>query len=169
MDEVRKRKSRSNMGIRGSKPTPLKVSKDSHNCIKIKPVIIYLRSPEVIHTQPKDFMALVQRLTGCSSSSSSSCTQPRKDINALQKNPMLFCPLEKEDVEYEITPPPPDVWANDCLSQLISPPWNSVAEELESDMIWDPQLQWFSSSFSPLPDFSLTEVQPFNYLSCRQP
>nr|GMC69489.1 VQ motif-containing protein 20-like [Ipomoea batatas] len=30
------------------------------------PVIIYTHSPKVIHTQPKDFMALVQKLTGFS-------------------------------------------------------------------------------------------------------
>ncbi|KAJ4843487.1 hypothetical protein Tsubulata_043688 [Turnera subulata] len=31
-----------------------------------RPVIIYTHSPKVIHTQPKDFMALVQELTGLS-------------------------------------------------------------------------------------------------------
>ncbi|XP_027126128.1 VQ motif-containing protein 20-like [Coffea eugenioides] len=33
------------------------------------PVIIYTHSPKVIHTHPKDFMALVQKLTGLSRSS----------------------------------------------------------------------------------------------------
>jgi hypothetical protein len=32
------------------------------------PVIIYTHSPKVIHTHPKDFMALVQKLTGLSHS-----------------------------------------------------------------------------------------------------
>ncbi|KAH1086084.1 VQ motif-containing protein 20 [Glycine max] len=32
------------------------------------PVIIYTHSPKVIHTQPKDFMSLVQKLTGLSRS-----------------------------------------------------------------------------------------------------
>ncbi|GLJ54246.1 hypothetical protein SUGI_1163480 [Cryptomeria japonica] len=154
MDRVRKRKSRSNMGIRGLKPTPLKVSKDSHNCIKIKPVIIYLRSPEVIHTQPKDFMALVQRLTGCSSSS---CNQSTKDFTALQTNPFDFCSLENQDAAYKTTPAPP-VWPNDYLSEVNFPSWNSVAEESELGMIWDAQLHLFSS-----PSFQLIdEVEPFN-------
>ncbi|GLJ54243.1 hypothetical protein SUGI_1163440 [Cryptomeria japonica] len=132
MEEAKKTRTESKTGIRGSKPSPLKVSKDSHNCTKIKPVIIYLRSPEVIHTQPKDFKAVVQRLTGCSSSSSSSsCTQPREDFTALQTNPKAFCPLENKD-----TPLQP-VWPNDCLSQLISPPWNSLGEEFDLDMLWD--------------------------------
>ncbi|KAI6683404.1 hypothetical protein NL676_029317 [Syzygium grande] len=33
------------------------------------PVIIYTHSPKIIHTQPRDFMALVQKLTGLSRSS----------------------------------------------------------------------------------------------------
>ncbi|GLJ54247.1 hypothetical protein SUGI_1163510 [Cryptomeria japonica] len=164
MDEVRKRKSGNKMGIIGSRPTPLKVSKDSNpNCIKIKPVIIYLRSPEVIHTQPKDFMALVQRLTGCSSSSSSSCTQPRKDCTSLQTNPLSFYPLEKQDTAYQTTSPPPE-WANDYISQVISPPWNSFAEESELGMIWDPQLQLLSSPSFQLLQFPFRELEPFNYL-----
>lgn len=74
-------------------PPPLKINKDSH-CIKKSsppssssssssssstlaaaaskppqqqqrhPVIIYTHSPKVIHTHPRDFMALVQKLTG---------------------------------------------------------------------------------------------------------
>ncbi|EEF35355.1 hypothetical protein RCOM_1308310 [Ricinus communis] len=34
----------------------------------VNPVIIYTHSPKVIHTQARDFMALVQKLTGLSSS-----------------------------------------------------------------------------------------------------
>ncbi|GLJ54239.1 hypothetical protein SUGI_1163350 [Cryptomeria japonica] len=162
MDEVRKRKSRRNMGIRGSKPTPLKVSKNTHNCIKIQPLIIYLRSPEVIHTQPKDFMAVVQRLTGCSSSSSSSL--PKEDLTALQTNPKAFCHLQMQDFSaYEITPTPP-VWANDYLSEVISLPWNSLTEELELEINWDPEIQLFSPHASQLFDFPLAELQPFNCL-----
>ncbi|GLJ54241.1 hypothetical protein SUGI_1163400 [Cryptomeria japonica] len=136
MEQAKKTRSGNKTGITGSRPTPLKVSKDSHNCTKIKPVIIYLRSPEVIHTQPKDFKALVQRLTG----SSSSCTQHREDFSALQTNTSVFCSLENKETTHQLqaTPPPPDVWPiNDCLSQLISPPWNSFAEDLDLDMLWD--------------------------------
>ncbi|OMO96999.1 VQ motif-containing protein [Corchorus capsularis] len=76
----------------GACPPPLKVSKDSHGIKKSAsssssssaasslgltgtakpsqqqrhPVIIYTHSPKVIHTHPKDFMGLVQKLTGLS-------------------------------------------------------------------------------------------------------
>lgn len=72
--------------INGTRPSPLKINKDSHSIHKpcsssipiaapdpapaIKqrqqqqPVIIYTHSPKVIHTQARDFMALVQKLTG---------------------------------------------------------------------------------------------------------
>lgn len=72
--------------INGPRPSPLMIKKDSHmirkpssTCVdaeiklqrpqRIKPIIIYTHSPKVIHTKAKDFMALVQRLTGRSSSS----------------------------------------------------------------------------------------------------
>ncbi|RDX64317.1 VQ motif-containing protein 8, chloroplastic, partial [Mucuna pruriens] len=67
--------------INGPRPSPLMINKDSHMIKKasteakldrpqrINPIIIYTHSPKVIHTKAKDFMALVQRLTGRSSSS----------------------------------------------------------------------------------------------------
>ncbi|XVF64380.1 hypothetical protein PTKIN_Ptkin09bG0164800 [Pterospermum kingtungense] len=72
--------------LQGPRPAPLKVRKDSHKIKKPPlapqpvqhqqptqirpPVIIYAVSPKVIHTNPSDFMNLVQRLTGSTSSSS---------------------------------------------------------------------------------------------------
>ncbi|GLT43475.1 hypothetical protein SLA2020_174180 [Shorea laevis] len=78
--------------INGHRPSPLKISKDSHFIHKSsssssvilpqearmvqeqkqkqkqrQPVIIYTYSPKIIHTQPRDFMALVQKLTGLNS------------------------------------------------------------------------------------------------------
>lgn len=74
--------------INGPRPAPLKIHKDSHQIQKHssstttttssptsghhhhqqqrqqQPVIIYTHSPKVIHTQARDFMALVQKLTG---------------------------------------------------------------------------------------------------------
>ncbi|KAK1298059.1 hypothetical protein QJS10_CPB14g00349 [Acorus calamus] len=75
------------------KPPPLRINKDSHAIQKSSsssastgstvtvasssnapkppqrhPVIIYTHSPKVIHTHPRDFMALVQKLTGFSRS-----------------------------------------------------------------------------------------------------
>ncbi|CAL5384493.1 unnamed protein product [Camellia sinensis] len=87
--------------LQGPRPTPLKVRKDSHKIRKppvapqqqpsqppqphhhhhhhhqTHPRIIYTVSPKVIHTDPSEFMTLVQRLTGSSSTttcSSSSIT-----------------------------------------------------------------------------------------------
>lgn len=43
---------------------------------KNRPVIIYTHSPKVIHTQAKDFMALVQNLTGLSRSNNQEMAPP---------------------------------------------------------------------------------------------
>lgn len=65
-------------GVRkqASSSPPLKVSKDSHRIRKPPlplpqvqyrpPVIIHTYSPKVLHTEPDDFMSLVQKLTGSS-------------------------------------------------------------------------------------------------------
>jgi hypothetical protein len=78
--------------LQGPRPPALKIRKDSHKIRKppvapqpfqqqpqnqpptqqCPPVIIYTVSPKVIHTNPNDFMTLVQRLTGSSSTSTSS-------------------------------------------------------------------------------------------------
>ncbi|KAF3976333.1 hypothetical protein ACB098_08G015300 [Castanea mollissima] len=73
--------------IKGPCPSPLKIKKESHvihkpsfssspssvsDCIATtmyrqqqrQPVIIYTHSPKIIHTEARDFMALVQKLTG---------------------------------------------------------------------------------------------------------
>ncbi|PKA66802.1 Protein MKS1 [Apostasia shenzhenica] len=80
---------RRELQLQGARPSPLKVRKDSHKISKKppvsavppppdpyapppqrrSPVIIYTVSPKVIHTKPSEFMSLVQRLTGVSSSS----------------------------------------------------------------------------------------------------
>lgn len=79
------RSPRRELQLQGPRPTPLRISKDSHKIKKPplapqpshpqppprQPIIIYTVSPKVIHTTPNDFMNLVQRLTGSSSSSSS--------------------------------------------------------------------------------------------------
>ncbi|CAI0377908.1 unnamed protein product [Linum tenue] len=76
-------------------PPPLKVNKDSRAIIKTSssasslavagsakpppqrhPVIIYTHSPKVIHTHPRDFMALVQKLTGLSRSDQDPAADP---------------------------------------------------------------------------------------------
>ncbi|XP_021289999.1 VQ motif-containing protein 8, chloroplastic-like [Herrania umbratica] len=58
--------------LQGPRPAPLKVfnssskmKKSSHpDRSKINPVVIYLRSPKIIHVRPEEFMSLVQSLTG---------------------------------------------------------------------------------------------------------
>ncbi|KAF5735439.1 VQ motif-containing family protein [Tripterygium wilfordii] len=82
--------------LQGPRPTPLKVRKDSHKIRKPPvappphqqnsqqprpPVIIYTVSPKVIHTHPSEFMNLVQRLTGSSSSSSSATCATSNPFN----------------------------------------------------------------------------------------
>ncbi|KAK1406550.1 hypothetical protein QVD17_41970 [Tagetes erecta] len=47
------------------------------------PVIIYTHSPKVIHTHPRDFMALVQKLTGYTPSKEE--TQPTEDQDRRQR------------------------------------------------------------------------------------
>lgn len=54
------------------RPAPLMVSKNSSKIKKTaapnqgrsSPVIVYLKSPDIIHVRPEDFMGTVQRLTG---------------------------------------------------------------------------------------------------------
>ncbi|XP_039000329.1 VQ motif-containing protein 8, chloroplastic-like [Hibiscus syriacus] len=75
-----KHSTRGRSSMQGPRPFPLKVSdsslmikKSSHNNIQnrigssgkvSKPVVIYLRSPKIIHVRPEEFTSLVQRLTG---------------------------------------------------------------------------------------------------------
>ncbi|XVF37128.1 hypothetical protein REPUB_Repub19eG0119000 [Reevesia pubescens] len=82
--------------LQGPRPAPLKVRKDSYKIKKPPlapqpmqqqptqirpPVIIYTVSPKVIHTNPSDFMNLVQRLTGSTSSSLRSSSLPPSTSN----------------------------------------------------------------------------------------
>lgn len=88
--------------LQGPRPAPLKVRKDSYKIKKPPlapqpvqqppaqirpPVIIYTVSPKVIHTNPSDFMNLVQRLTGSTSSSSGSSSLP--PIPATSNHPIF--------------------------------------------------------------------------------
>ncbi|CAI9787066.1 unnamed protein product [Fraxinus pennsylvanica] len=87
--------------LQGPRPTPLKVRKDSHKIRKPPvppqparpqvpprpPVIIYTVSPKIIHTNPNEFMSLVQRLTGLDSTCSSSMiTSSPSSSSAFQVN-----------------------------------------------------------------------------------
>ncbi|EXB91953.1 hypothetical protein L484_001827 [Morus notabilis] len=96
--------------LQGPRPTPLKISKDSYKIRKPplapqpsqpparpprQPVIIYDVSPRTIHTNPSDFMDLVQRLTGLPSSSnngtaSTSITTTAASTAASTANPNFY-------------------------------------------------------------------------------
>lgn len=88
--------------LQGPRPPQLRVRKDSHVIKKPpivpqphapprppaegpsqnrQPVIIYAVSPKVIHTTATDFMSLVQRLTGSSSSDQASGSGNRGDVS----------------------------------------------------------------------------------------
>ncbi|KAK3018737.1 hypothetical protein RJ639_003031 [Escallonia herrerae] len=84
--------------INGPRPSPLKISRFSSTLKKPnrkadrgKPVIIYAKSPKIIHAQARDFMSLVQKLTGMSSRSGSKETarserESKEEGNSLEGN-----------------------------------------------------------------------------------
>ncbi|KAI3817358.1 hypothetical protein L1987_11149 [Smallanthus sonchifolius] len=88
LDDDHKQQLKSGIVINGPRPTPLKLKQESHTIQKHhhkqqqirKPIIIYVHSPEVIHTKPHDFMALVQRLTGNDSRSKDQQQQKKKTL-----------------------------------------------------------------------------------------
>ncbi|KAK9684249.1 hypothetical protein RND81_10G196500 [Saponaria officinalis] len=63
------------------------------------PVIIYTHSPKVIHTNPRDFMALVQKLTGMSGSKDDNDVSPRfKNVtNELTNNKKMTIKMSIND------------------------------------------------------------------------
>ncbi|GLJ11170.1 hypothetical protein SUGI_0145280 [Cryptomeria japonica] len=79
MDPEQRARGKKELQLHGPRPAPLKISKDSHKIRKpavpipnrSQPVIIYTESPKIIHIEAHNFMTLVQRLTGSSSSSES--------------------------------------------------------------------------------------------------
>ncbi|CAI8605085.1 unnamed protein product [Vicia faba] len=55
------------ININGPRPTPLMIRKPNSSYKQQRvPIIIYTQSPKIIHAKAQDFMALVQRLTGMS-------------------------------------------------------------------------------------------------------
>ncbi|KAB2635149.1 protein MKS1-like [Pyrus ussuriensis x Pyrus communis] len=109
MDYSTGKSPRRELQLQGPRPTPLRIHKDSHKIKKPpvvpqpsqqpnqqqqphhyqqprQPVIIYTVSPKVIHTNPSEFMDLVQRLTGLprsNSSTTSSSPPSNNNINPL--------------------------------------------------------------------------------------
>ncbi|KAJ7954108.1 VQ motif-containing protein [Quillaja saponaria] len=97
--------SKKEMIINGTRLSPLKIHRESHIIQKSsssnhqqqrKPIIIYTHSPKIIHTQARDFMALVQKLTGMSRSnvnqSSKKSPSPSASINnIIVKQEQVVC------------------------------------------------------------------------------
>ncbi|XP_027362739.1 VQ motif-containing protein 8, chloroplastic-like [Abrus precatorius] len=86
--------------INDSRPSPLMINKHSHLIRKPpsssssfksfeNPIIIYTESPKVFHTKPRDFMALVQRLTGITHSNQDDNLNPQFDASE-NYEPFLF-------------------------------------------------------------------------------
>ncbi|PON40806.1 VQ motif containing protein [Trema orientale] len=54
--------------MNGPRPSPLTIRESSAKITKKsrapRPVVVYLRSPKIIHVRPEEFMGLVQQLTG---------------------------------------------------------------------------------------------------------
>ncbi|KAF5737385.1 hypothetical protein HS088_TW13G00265 [Tripterygium wilfordii] len=53
--------------LQGPRPAPLMINKQcstKKNNPQPDPIIVYLRSPEIIQVKPEEFMDIVQRLTG---------------------------------------------------------------------------------------------------------
>ncbi|XP_022881052.1 VQ motif-containing protein 8, chloroplastic-like [Olea europaea var. sylvestris] len=110
--------------INGPRPFPLRINKDSsmiqkpsfstnvfghdlggqklQNSIvqKRQPVIIYTHSPKVIHAQARDFRALVQKLTGLTSSKNDTaeaeCKKNDKSSTSQEKNDFKIVKEETE-------------------------------------------------------------------------
>ena len=73
--------------MNGPRPWALTIRESSTKIVKkSRPVVVYIRSPKIIHVRPEEFRGLVQQLTGkqseaaaaaalaCSSSSSTTTT-----------------------------------------------------------------------------------------------
>lgn len=125
--------------LQGPRPPRLSVSKDSHKIRKPPvvplpygarqapnnryqqaqaqaqqpraPVIIYDASPKVIHTQPGEFLALVQRLTGPGApaqSSTEEAAEPSAMPPQFQPQELLFSPAARyAAIERSVRPLPP--------------------------------------------------------------
>ncbi|XP_017699730.3 VQ motif-containing protein 8, chloroplastic-like [Phoenix dactylifera] len=65
---IHKQSSSSSSSSSSSTTTTTSSSSTHHHHQRHHPVIIYTHSPKIIHTQARDFMALVQKLTGLSHS-----------------------------------------------------------------------------------------------------
>lgn len=156
--------------LQGPRPPALKVRKDSYKIKKPPvppqpsqqqhhhhqqqqtqprpPVIIYTVSPKVIHTNPSDFMNLVQRLTGSSSSTCSATSNPLNDDSGAISPAARYATIEKAKAPKETKQQSGDV--------------GFVEEIIEMDQVMD-RASSFPGILSPGPA-SLPPVPP-NFFS----
>ncbi|KAH7680705.1 VQ domain-containing protein [Dioscorea alata] len=105
--------------LQGPRPTPLKVNKDSYKIKKPPPgpppyqadtmavpppqprppVIIYTVSPKIIHTNPNDFMSLVQSLTGLTSTNTTTTMSSTATTSAALPSPTVLSPAARLALE----------------------------------------------------------------------
>jgi MAP kinase substrate 1 len=126
------------------------------------PVIIYDASPKVIHAEPSEFMALVQRLTGPAGSVGA---PPPHEAHHLQADDTLGQPLLPPElllspsaaIERSVRPMPDD---DGTLAAALGPARPGVLSPLPSSL--PPAAA--SGSFSPLP-FDASSLSWINELS----
>ncbi|KAK7337348.1 hypothetical protein VNO77_17915 [Canavalia gladiata] len=105
---------RKEVQLQGPKPAALMVNKNS---TKIKkqhlsrtnrsPVIVYLRSPKVIHVRPEEFMGLVQQLTGnhvsaaaiAAHASSQPCSNMDETCQKMEKRSTVTTTMDANPIE----------------------------------------------------------------------
>eukprot|EP01018_Ginkgo_biloba_P026953 Gb_01280 [translate_table: standard] len=90
--------------IQRRRPAPLQICRDSHKIGKPalpirsigsrQPVIIYTKSPKVIHTEAQHFMALVQRLTGSDSHERGKNPTTEHEAISSRDSPVLISSFE---------------------------------------------------------------------------
>ncbi|XP_057480495.1 VQ motif-containing protein 20-like [Actinidia eriantha] len=123
------------------------------------PVIIYTHSPKIIHTHPRDFMALVQKLTGLSHSSVDHRPppQPKQELTSedLKNN---HGPTEDNKLSSVVT-------EENCGSSMVgNVQINSCFASNPPPMIFDPPNPCFNNIPFPPPnstDFLSPARQPF--------
>ncbi|KAK4719358.1 hypothetical protein R3W88_017696 [Solanum pinnatisectum] len=84
-----------------------------HHQQQRQPVIIYTHSPKVIHTHPRDFKALVQKLTGLSPEEVSSHSHPPQSMPMPQYHPKSEPINEEMDHDHD-----PISGAESCFGDL---------------------------------------------------
>ncbi|KAI0494481.1 hypothetical protein KFK09_024619 [Dendrobium nobile] len=113
---------RRELKLQGPRPSPLRVSKDSHKITKPsplpqqqqqqrEPVTIYTISPKVIHVEPANFMGLVQRLTG----PDRAAADPLTTSSAAPERPVAIRPGILLPVPTSLPPIPPAFFSSSSL------------------------------------------------------